>query len=72
MPILTSAERAEIFAMRAQARLDAANGTKSYFNIYETLANWLTGRYGVSASDPAVLWCAEPPKPMRGAAQRRR
>ena len=53
---LNESEIQTLAAMRSQSRLDAANGIKSYFKIYETLANWLTTRYAVSAADPAVLW----------------
>lgn len=56
MTTLTSSELAQLADMRAQARIEAAAGVKSYFRVYETLANWLTTRYGVSSTDPAVLW----------------
>lgn len=53
---LNESEIQTLTEMRSQSRLDAANGIKSYFKIYETLADWLTTRYAVSAADPAVLW----------------
>lgn len=57
MPItLDESELNQLAAMRNQARLDAAQGIRSYHHIYETLADWLTLRYSVPLMDPAVLW----------------
>lgn len=56
MTFLTAAERDQLFSMRAQARTDALAGIKSYYLVYQTLADWLTIKYGVSATDQAVLW----------------
>lgn len=42
MTSLTTAELDQLYAMRTQARLDAAAGVKSYYLIYQALADWLT------------------------------
>lgn len=52
MTQLTEAHLDQLFQMRQQAADDAIG----YWRIYETLASWLTTQYGVSASDPTVLW----------------
>ncbi len=56
MVILVDSELNQLRSLRVQARTDAENGIKSYYQIYETIADWLTLHHGVSANDPAVLW----------------
>jgi hypothetical protein len=53
---LTELELDQLKAMRIQARVDATNGIRSYYKIYEMLADLLTTKYGVSSVDSAVLW----------------
>lgn len=56
MTTLTTTDLAQLSVMRAQAQADATQGIKSYYKIYQTLADWLTTKYGVSTTDSSVLW----------------